>query len=67
MSGVYSGDANFATSTSGDHHGDVTNAATTTTLTGLSTYVTGQTITVTATVSATGPGSGTPERHRCHL
>ncbi|MFI1539841.1 beta strand repeat-containing protein, partial [Streptomyces anandii] len=56
---VYSGDADFSSSSAGDTH-TVDPAATTTALTTASPAVTGQTVTLTATVTAVAPGAPTP-------
>jgi hypothetical protein len=58
--GVYSGDANFATSTSSGNSHSVSKANTTTTSGVPGSSVVGQSYTVTFNVSVNAPGSGTP-------
>ena len=61
ISGVYSGDASFLTSTAPDFTQNVNKASTTTSLaTSVTPAVFGQSITLTATVAAAAPGIGTP-------
>ena len=63
ITAVYSGDANFTTSTSGTLAHSVNQAATSTAVArsaGSNPSTAGQSVTFTATVSVTAPGSGTP-------
>jgi FKBP-type peptidyl-prolyl cis-trans isomerase 2 len=61
ITAVFSGDTNFATSTSSAVSQTVSTASTTTTVvSSLNPSVSGQSVTFTATVSATSPGAGTP-------
>ena len=61
ISGVYSGDANFNTSTSANLIETVNKGNTTTVVTStVNPSVTGQSVTYTATVTVTAPASGTP-------
>ncbi len=61
ITAVYSGDTNFATSTSPGFTETVNKANTTTgVVSSVNPSVTGQQVTYTATVSASAPGSGTP-------
>jgi autotransporter-associated beta strand protein len=59
LTAVYSGDANFVTS-SGSNSVTVSQADTSTSVTGPATSTAGQSITFTAKVGAAAPGSGTP-------
>jgi hypothetical protein len=61
ITAVYSGDANFTTSTSAAVTQKVNQASTTTTLaSSVNPSTAGQSVTFTATITATSPGSGTP-------
>jgi hypothetical protein len=61
ITGVYSGDTNFTTSTSSAINQKVNQASTTTALASSANPSTsGQSVTFTATISVTSPGSGTP-------
>jgi trimeric autotransporter adhesin len=61
ITAVYSGDADFLTSTSAATNVTVAQASTTTTVTAsTSSSVFGQSVTLTATVAASGSGGGTP-------
>ena len=61
VNGVYSSDADFSASTSVDFTQTVDKADTTTVITSsVNPSVTGQSVTYTATVTATSPGAGTP-------
>ena len=61
ISGVYSGDANFNTSTSANLTQTVNKGSTTTGLTSsVNPSVSGESVTYTATVTVTAPASGTP-------
>jgi Bacterial Ig-like domain (group 3) len=61
ITGVYSGDTNFLTSTSTAFTQTVNKASTTTTVvSSVNPSVTGQSVTYTATVAAVSPGAGTP-------
>lgn len=62
VTAVYSGDANYVTSTSSPRSQIVNKAATTTTMTSSpgSPSASGQSVTFTAAIAVTAPGSGTP-------
>jgi hypothetical protein len=60
VTGIYSGDVNFATATSAAHPLTISAATTTTTLSGATTGVYGQPLALTATVAPVAPGGGTP-------
>src|SRR5207237_400588 len=62
VAAVYSGDADFTTSTGVLSGGQTVNAADTSTQVGsaLDPSIVGQSVTFTATVTATAPGAGTP-------
>jgi hypothetical protein len=60
ITATYSGDVNYATATSSASPVTVTAASTTTVLSGSTTGVYGQTLSLTATVAAVAPGGGTP-------
>src|SRR5712692_1014932 len=61
ITAVYSGDGNFSTSTSANLSQTVSKAPTTTAVTSsVNPSLSGQSVTFTATISVTAPGSGTP-------